>query len=102
MKIDFYIPEDQSIPTTLRLKVDDKFDVYYRRLEDDFGFEFGFFKTQSVDLDMATAITDEIVSKMVSQSYDHGAQWRECGDRKIRNEDFDLSITVFFRVRDTG
>ena len=102
MKIEFYIPKDEMIPTRLRVKVDETIDVYYKRLPNEFGFKFDFFKHQGVDLEMATAITDEIVSKMISQSYDHGAQWRECGVREIVNYDWDLSITVFFRVRDAG
>lgn len=102
MKIKFYIPESQVIPTQLRVKVDEQIDVYYSRLPDAFGYKFDFFKRQDVTLEMATAITDEIVSKMISQSYDHGAQWRECGVREVVNDDFDLSITVFFRVRDAG
>lgn len=102
MKIDFCIPKDQTIPTRLRLKIDGTFDVYYNWLPDDFGFEFVFFKHQGVTLEQATAITDEIVQRMISQSYDHGAQWRECAVRKVVNDEFDLSISVFFRVRDAG
>lgn len=102
MKIKFYIPESQMIPTQLRVKVDENIDVYYDRTPDAFGWKFEFFKHQGVTLEMAIAITDEIVSKMISQSYDHGAQWRECGVRKIVNDEWDLSITVFFRVRDAG
>lgn len=102
MKIEFYIPKDEMIPTQLRVKVDEAIDVYYKRLPDAFGFKFDFFKHQGVTLEMATAITDEIVSKMISQSYDHGAQWREYGVREIVNDKWDLSITVFFRVRDAG
>ena len=102
MKIEFYIPKDQAIPTQLRVKVDGEIDVYYDRLPDAFGWKFKFFKHQGVTLEMATAITDQIVSKMISQSYDHGAQWRECGVRKIVNDEWDLRITVYFRVRDAG
>ena len=102
MKIDFYIPKDQIIPTQLRVKVDEAIDVYYDRLPDAFGWKFEFFKHQGVTLEMATAITNEIVLKMIWQSYDHGAQWRECGVREIVNDEWDLSITVFFRVRDAG
>ena len=100
MKIEFYIPKDQTIPTLLRVRVDDSIDVYYSRLADSFGYKFEFFKHQEVTLEMATAITDNIVSMMISQSYDHGSQWRECGVRSVVDEDFELSITVFFRVRD--
>lgn len=102
MKIEFYIPKDQSIPTRLRVKVDGNLDVHYEHLPHAFGWKFIFFKHQGVSLEMATAITDEIVRKMVYQSYDHGAQWRECGVREIVNDEWDLSITVFFRVRDAG
>lgn len=102
MKIDFYIPKDQIIPTQLRVKVDGDIDVYYNRLPDAFGWKFEFFKHQGVTLEMATEITNEIVREMISQSYDHGAQWRECGVREIVNDEWDLSITVFFRVRDAG
>lgn len=102
MNIEFYIPKYQAIPTQLRVKVDGNFDVYYEHLPDAFGWKFDFFKSQGVTLEMATAITDEIVQKMIWQSYDHGAQWRECGVREIVNDEWDLSITVFFRVRDAG
>lgn len=102
MKIDFYIPESQTIPTQLRVKVDNDIDVYYDRISDAFGWKFEFFKHQGVTLEMANAITDELVSKMISQSYDHGAQWREYGVRKIVNDEWDLSVTVYFYVRDAG
>lgn len=102
MNIEFYIPEGETIPTQLRVKVDGSIDVYYDRLSDAFGWKFEFFKHQGVTLEMATVITDGIVSRMIAQSYDHGAQWRECGVREIVNDEWDLSITVFFRVRDAG
>lgn len=98
----FYIPEDQKIPTHLRVRVDNSIDVYYSRLIDSFGYKFDFFKHQGVTLEMAIAITDEIVSMLVYQSYDHGAQWRECRVRDVVNSEFTLSITVYFRVRDAG
>lgn len=102
MKIEFYTPKDESIPTMLRLRVDGEIDVLYESLRDEFGYKFDFFKFQGVTVEMATAITDEIVRRMISQSYDHGAQWRECGVREIVNDEWDLSITVYFRVRDAG
>lgn len=102
MKIEFYVPEDQSIPTRLRLRVNEEIDVYYEGLKDEFGYKFDFVKYQGVTLEMATEITNEIVRRMISQSYDYGAQWRECGTREIVNNEWDLSITVYFRVRDAG
>ena len=100
MKIEFYIPKDEEIPTRLRLKVDDSIDVYYKKLSNVFAYTFEFF-VQNVNLEIATEIVDEIVSRMKSQSYDHGAQWRECGTRDIVNDEYGLSITVYFRVRDS-
>ena len=102
MKIEFYTPKDESIPMRLRLRVDGEIDVYYESLRDAFGYKFDFFKSQGVTVEMATAITDEIVGRMISQSYDHGAQWRECRIREIVNDEWDLSITVYFYVRDAG
>lgn len=100
MKIEFYIPKDEEIPTRLRLKVDDSIDVYYKKLSNVFAYTFEFF-VQNVNLEIATEIVDEIVSRMKSQSYDHGAQWRECGARDIVNDEYSLSITVYFRVRNS-
>ena len=100
MKIEFYIPKDEEIPTRLRLKVDDSIDVYYKKLSNVFAYTFEFF-VQNVNLEIATEIVDEIVSRMKSQSYDHGAQWRECGTRDIVNDEYSLCITVYFRVRDS-
>ena len=102
MNIEFFVPDDETIPTRLRLRVDGPIDVYYESLPNDFAYKFTFFKWQDVTLEMACAITDKIVSRMISQSYDHGAQWRERGVRSIVNDEFELSITVFFRVRDAG
>lgn len=102
MKIEFYIPNDEFIPSTLRLKVDDEIDVYYEKLKTDFGYKFTFFKLQQCSRELATEIVNQIVERMVSQSYDHGSQWREIGIRQIFESDYELSITVFFRVRDAG
>lgn len=99
MKIEFYIPKDESIPTQLRLKVDNTIDVYYDRTEG--GWQFKFFKFQGVNLEMAQQIVNEIFHKMVSQSYDHGSQWRE-KYREIYEDEFSISVEVFYRVRDAG
>lgn len=102
MKIDFYIPKDQTIPLQLRVKVNEEYDVYYEAFPDDFGYEFSFFKIQGVTKEMARAITDEIVSQMIDQSYDHGSQWRENKTREIIENDFEIIVKVYFRVRDAG
>ena len=102
MKIDFYIPKDETIPTQLRVKVNDQYDVYYEALADVFGYEFTFFKIQGITKEMATAITDEIVLRMIDQSYDHGSSWRESNVREIVETDFQIIVKVYFRVRDAG
>lgn len=51
---------------------------------------------------MARAITDGIVSRMVDQSYYHGAQWREDETREFTENDYTITIVVHFRVRDAG
>ena len=102
MKIDFYIPTDETIPTQLRVKVDDQYDVYYRRLVGILGYEFTFFKCQGITKEMATAITDDIVSQMIDQSYYHGSQWREDKVRTIDENGYKIVIKVYFRVRDAG
>lgn len=102
MKIDFYIPKDQTIPLQLRVKVNEEYDVYYEAFPDDFGYKFSFFKIQGVTKEMARAITDEIVSQMIDQSYDHDSQWRENKTREIIENDFEIIVKVYFRVRDAG
>lgn len=102
MKIDFYIPKDETIPTQLRLKANDQYDVYYKRLGNTFGYEFIFYKFQGVTNEMARAITDEIVLRMIDQSYDHGSSWRENNVREIVETDFQIIVKVYFRVRDAG
>lgn len=102
MKIDFYIPKDETIPTQLRVKINDQYDVYYERLASAFGYRFSFFKFQGVTQEMARAITDEIVIRMIDQSYDHGAHWRETKVKEYFENDYEIVITVYFRVRDAG
>lgn len=102
MKIDFYIPKDETIPTQLRVKVNEQYDVYYERLTNAFGYRFSFFKFQGVTQEMARAITDEIVLRMIDQSYDHGASWRESKVQGYFENDYEIAITVYFRVRDAG
>lgn len=102
MKIDFYIPKDETIPTQLRVKVNEQYDVYYERLAHAFGYRFSFFKFQGVTQEMARAITDEIVLRMIDQSYDHGASWRESKVQGYFENDHEIAITVYFKVRDSG
>lgn len=100
MKVDFYIPKDQTIPTRLRLKVDG-IDVYYSRLHDQFGYDFEFY---SVTEEEAMDITENLAAIMCSQSYDHGSQWRVIAIYPVeQDERYKASeiVRVIFRVRDS-
>lgn len=82
--------------------IDIKNNVYYEASADVFCYEFTFFKIQGITKEMATAITDEIVLRMIDQSYDHGSSWRESNVREIVENDFKIIVKVYFRVRDAG
>lgn len=101
MKIEFYAPEGENIPTKLRLKVDDKIDVYYNRLPNGLAYRFSFFRFQSVDCFLADKIVSQIVQMMHEQSYDHGAYWEEIV-REVAADEHEIRVTVDFRVRDAG
>lgn len=103
MKIEFYTPPSETIPTKLRLLIDDKEQVVYSPLRDAFGYEFTIYNAASEE--RAKEIFDRCVSIMCSQSYDHGAQWRAVhaaikpdGDDYFR---YYVGV-VTFRVRDAN
>ena len=96
--IQFYIPEDESIPTSLRLKVDDV-DVTYRRV--DGGFEF------VIDVgsdEKAMDIANRIIEIMKSEHDEsqHGVSWRTISVALIPSPwDFQRIILWKYRVRDS-
>lgn len=101
MKIEFYIPKDETIPTQFRLKVDGM-DVYYEKVDGEFAYDFTLFGKAK---ETATEIVDRIVSIMCNQSYDHGAEWREIKTKRMilysPVEEWDhLIIRVYFRIKD--
>ena len=98
MKIEFYIPKDQTIPTQLRLKVDG-LDVYYNEVEDEFAYDFTLWGKA---INNATAIVDELVRILCYQSYDHGSEWRETKREVIEESGMEwepLVIRVYFRIK---
>lgn len=99
MEIKFFIPDDQTIPTQLRLTADGVH-VYYNRLPDRFAYRFTVY-TQ--DENAAANIVEEIAHIMVNQSYDHGASWRiktivQVSDESVMSYTYDVD----FRFRDAG
>lgn len=72
MDIKFFIPDDQTIPTQLRLLVDGVH-VYYEKMRNGFYYRFEIYTN---DEDKAREIVEECARIMSDQSYDHGASWR--------------------------
>ena len=101
MDIKFHVPKDEIVPTQLRLRVDGDIDVYYGRSPSG-GWTFRFFKFQNVSKEMAEAIAETVWKKMEYQSYDHGVSWRECGVREVKEDEYEIEITINYRVRDAG
>lgn len=102
MKIDFYIPKSEKIPTDLRLYADGHY-VRYRRLDDCFGYDFMFCNDETAD--EAVSLTKGIASVICDQSYDHGAQWRVVSISVLEQDDrykIGEIVRVIFRVRDAG
>lgn len=101
MSIEFYIPENEMIPTRLRLKVDGK-DVYYERSMGCFGYDFEVFDATNEE---AVELATQLGRLMESQSYDHGASWRIVSVGLVDQEERDHIAPiarVIFRLRDAG
>lgn len=89
---------EKTVPTDLCVKVDGKHEVFYKRLDNCFGYEFRVFPKSG-----ALEAVEQIVEEMESQSYDHGASWRKTSLEEVQREDeFDMYkfFEVKFRVRD--
>lgn len=91
---------EQIVPTHLAVKVDDKYEIFYKELNDCFGYEFKVFPA----LDGAFEAVKEVVEEMESQSYDHGVSWRATCIEEIQKDDpYDMYkfFRVKFRIRDS-
>lgn len=103
MDIKFFIPDDQTIPTQLRLLVDG-IHVYYEKMRNALYYRF---EVYTNDEDKAREIVEECARIMSDQSYDHGASWRtikvELYDvNKFKDVPLSFVYTVGFRKRDAG
>lgn len=101
--IKFYIPENQIIPTRLRLKKDEVH-IYYEKLNDKFGYEFELHEID--DKEQGEEIVKEIANMMCFQSYDHGQEWRIINIECIEFDDNGFlgkngKWQVEFRIRDS-
>lgn len=99
--IEFYIPEDETIPTQLRLKKG-KVKIYYEEKKDKFAYEFVLHEIDNKN--QGEAIVKEIADIMCNQSYDHGKEWRVANIECIDFRDTDYGKCglwlVKFRIRD--
>ena len=99
-EINFYIPNDETIPTDLRLYVDDIY-VTYERTNGGFIFHISL-----DDEEKAMEVAKEIVQKMIREHDEsqHGVSWRTVSLQVIPQEDrykIDTLIEWKYRVRDS-
>ena len=99
-EIKFYIPEDETIPTDLKLYVDDVY-VEYERI--DGGFRF---LVLLDDEEKAIEVINEIVQKMISEHDEsqHGVSWRTVFIKVVPQEERYKIGTIIewkYRVRDS-
>ena len=98
MDIKFYIPSYETIPTELRLKVDN-IDVYYKRIKG--GFEFVIY-TESDE--KAMEIAEEIAQIMIRDhdESEHGVSWRTVSMELIPQDwEWRKVIEWKYRVRES-
>lgn len=91
---------DEIIQTKMALDVDGLI-VSYRKCED-FSYEFWWTLNDDMTADDCKDIIDRIVSLMESQSYDHGASWREIYRKANFEDEWTYTCRVYFRKRDAG
>lgn len=99
-EIKFYVPEDETIPTDLRVYVGNNY-VEYERIEG--GFRF---RTLTEDEELAMEIVKDIVQTMIREHDDsmYGVSWRTISLQVIPQEDrykIGTLIEWKYRVRDS-
>ena len=98
--IRFYIPNDETIPTALRLYVGDVY-VEYERIEGGFRF-LTYFENE----EEAMSVVKEIVNQMIWEhdESEHGVSWRTISLEVVtQDERYKLGTTIDwkYRVRDS-
>ncbi len=104
MNIRFNIPKNEIIPTKLRVIIDDdqRKEIIYTPVQGRFAYDF-----HAVCIDDVNEVFDivnKIVDIMCSQSYDHGAEWREVSKEVIPQKERYKSgtiVRVTFRIKDS-
>ena len=98
--IKFYVPKYETIPTDLRLYVDDVY-VTYERIKGGFAF-----RILLDDEERAMDVAKEIVQKMIREHDEsqHGVSWRTISLEVIPQDEryrLDTLIEWKYRVRDS-
>lgn len=96
--IEFYIPKGETIPTDLRLKVDDV-DVYYERIKG--GFRFIVYVNSD---EKALEIVGKIAQQMIidHDESQHGVSWRTVSTELVTDElEWRRIVEWKYRVRDS-
>ena len=98
--IRFYIPKSETIPTGLRLYVDDVY-VTYERIDDGFAFRISL-----DDEEKAMEVAEKIIRQMKFEHDEpqHGVSWRTVSLEVIPQEErykIDTLIEWKYRVRDS-
>lgn len=98
--IKFYVPKYETIPTDLRLYVDDVY-VTYERIKGGFAF-----RILLDDEERAMDVAKEIVQKMIREhdESEHGVSWRSISLAVVPQEEryrIDTLIEWKYRVRDS-
>lgn len=98
MNIKFYCPDDEIIPTKLRLEIDGKGNdgkqIHYKHAKDAFAYDFTFYNfTEEEAFEAARRIGD----LMESQSGDGWSSWRVV-DIKMTSP---TTIRILFRMKDS-
>lgn len=82
--------------------------IQYSRKSDDFAYDFtvniGEFEGGAKNSDVAKNSIMELISAMINQSYDHGAQWRiekVETDESLLERYNQYSLSAYFRIKDT-
>ncbi len=100
--IKFYIPKDLTIPIELRIKVNDNIDIYYKGIDNGFGFEFTIYDVNSDEeaMKIVKEITD-IMEREHNESQ-HGVSWRTVSLEMVKtNWDFYKTVIWKYRVGDS-
>lgn len=98
--IRFYIPKGETIPTDLRLYVDDVY-VEYERINSGFAFHI-LLNDEDKAMDIAKEITEQM--KREHDESQHGVSWRTVSLEAIpQNERYKIDTLIHwkYRVRDS-